>query len=163
MKRLLGKLNEGKSHKKKEFNIIDLVNDNLPRFLILILIIQLLTLGSMVNLFIKINQSYKKTEEFEIENEFQIDINQLELEDRIAELIEEVKDRTLSSLQSGEVNLVNEANIKQWISEAVNESLDNELTEINKDFGEKFEDMTSYFGDKVKEAIENINDKVNNE
>ena len=161
MKKLPGKLNEEKLEKKR-FNIVDLVNDNLSRFLVLILIIQLLTLGSMVNLFTKVNQSHEKLEEFEVENEFEIDINQLDLEEKVAKIVEEIKDEILT-LQLGQVNLVNETNIKQWINEAVNESLNNELTEMNKDFGEKFEDMTSYFGEKVKETIENINDKVNNE
>lgn len=163
MKKLPGKFNDENFNEKRKFNIIDLINNNLPEFLIVMMLIQLLTLGSMINLFAKVNQSYEKLEKIEMNNESQIDINQLELEDRIVELIEELKDRTTPSLPLGEVNYVNEEKIKQWINEAVNESLNNELIEINKDFGEKFEDMTSYFGDKVKETIENINDKVNNE
>ena len=169
MKKLPGELDNNINGSKlpRINNVLDKINDkHIIKLLILTLVIQLLILGSVTSVLVKLNKAYKDhdtinwMEDLDKYEGSETNFNQKEIEETIGQLISKAKDEILVALQVSQVNLVNEENIKKWVSETVDESLSNKL---DKDFGEQFEDMTSYFGEKFKETIGNINNKVNNE
>ena len=67
--------------------------------------------------------------------------------------IEEIVDRKVSEV---EVSPVNEVDY-DIIADIVKEN----QADVEKDFGDKFEEMTTYFGDKFKTFVEGVNKKLN--